>query len=116
VSRALFDLAEGNVAYQGGRVRLSDGVIRGEVFGSSFEGVVDTRSSAVDISGSFMPAYSVNRVFGALPLVGGILGNGNEGGLIGITYRLAGSLDEPTLTVNPVSLIAPGIFRRIFAY
>ncbi len=116
VSRALFDLAEGNVAYQGGRVRLSDGVIRGEVFGSSFEGVVDTKASVVDIAGSFMPAYSVNRVFGALPLVGGILGNGNEGGLIGITYRLAGSLDEPTLTVNPVSLIAPGIFRRIFAY
>lgn len=63
-----------------------------------------------------MPAYGLNRVFGAIPVVGRILGNGREGGLIGITYRLSGNFSSPKLEINPISAIAPGIFRNIFAY
>ena len=55
-------------------------------------------------------------VVGAIPILGQILGNGQEGGLIGITYRLSGAMASPTLVVNPISAIAPGIFRQIFAF
>ncbi|WP_062226198.1 AsmA-like C-terminal region-containing protein [Aureimonas frigidaquae] len=115
-SQAYFDQASADLSYRDGALRVANGIVRGPVFGSSFDGQIYDRDSRIDISGSFMPAYGINRVFGALPLVGQILGNGNEGGLIGITYRLAGPFGAPTLTVNPISLIAPGIFRQIFAY
>lgn len=115
-SQAYFDQASAQLSYAKGALRVSNGIVRGPVFGSSFEGQLYDKQSRIDISGSFMPAYGINRVFGALPLVGQILGNGNEGGLIGITYRLSGPFGSPTLTVNPISLIAPGIFRQIFAY
>lgn len=115
-SQAYFDQASAQLSYAGGALRVSNGIVRGPVFGSSFEGQLYDRQSRIDITGSFMPAYGINRVFGALPLVGQILGNGNEGGLIGITYRLSGPFGSPTLTVNPISLIAPGIFRQIFSY
>ena len=39
----------------------------------------------------------------------------NEG-LVGITYKITGPLAEPTMTFNPISAIAPGIFRKIFEY
>ncbi|WP_185982711.1 AsmA-like C-terminal region-containing protein [Aureimonas mangrovi] len=115
-SRAFFDQASAELLYADGRLAARNGIIRGPIFGSSFEGTLYDSQSRIDIAGSFMPAYTVNRIFGALPLVGQILGNGNEGGLLGITYQLSGNFASPTLTVNPISLVAPGVFRQIFEY
>lgn len=114
--KVFFDHASAKLKYGDDALVVDDGILRGPVFGASFSGTVYDASGRMDMAGSFMPAYGVNRIFGAIPFLGTILGNGNEGGLIGITYRLAGSFDSPTLTVNPISAIAPGIFRRIFAY
>ena len=44
------------------------------------------------------------------------LTNGRDKGLLGITFSLEGDAKEPNLHVNPMSLIAPGIFRQIFEY
>jgi hypothetical protein len=63
-----------------------------------------------------MPAYGLNRLFAEIPLFGQILGNGRDRGLIGITYRVAGDLKSPQVQVNPISAIAPGIFRSIFEF
>ena len=32
----------------------------------------------MEMTGTFMPAYGLNRLFGELPLIGLILGNGND--------------------------------------
>ncbi len=114
--RAFFDHASAKLSYTGSTLRVADGILRGPVFGSSFNGTLYNAKGQIDISGSFMPAYGLNRMFGAIPVLGQILGNGNEGGLIGITYRLDGPFASPTLVVNPISVIAPGIFRQIFSY
>ncbi|MCQ0986187.1 AsmA-like C-terminal region-containing protein [Jiella marina] len=116
VANAFFETARARLFWRDGRLVVENGILRGPIFGSSFEGTLIDAASRIAINGSFMPAYGVNRIFGALPLVGNVLGNGIEGGLIGITYRLEGAFSDPTLTVNPISLIAPGIFRRIFEY
>jgi len=58
----------------------------------------------------------LNRIFGEIPIIGQILGNGRDRGLIGITFRVVGPFDQPRLEVNPISAIAPGIFRQIFEY
>lgn len=114
--RADFSHASAGIAYGQGGLRVQDGIIRGPVFGSSFSGTIYDAKNRIDVTGSFMPAYGLNGMFGKIPVLGLILGNGNEGGLIGITYRLAGAFESPTLEVNPISAIAPGIFRNIFAY
>ena len=115
-SRANFDIASVDLVWNGKTLSANNGIVRGPIFGSSFEGILYGSGGTIDVNGAFMPAYRINRLFGAIPLVGGILGNGAEGGLIGITYRLAGAFADPTLTINPISAIAPGIFRRIFEY
>lgn len=114
--RASFDHASAGITFGKGGLQLGDGIIRGPIFGSSFTGTLYDPQNRIDITGSFMPAYGLNRVFGQIPVLGQILGNGREGGLIGITYRLSGSFPSPKLEINPISAIAPGIFRNIFAY
>ena len=44
----------------------------------------------MDMTGTFMPAYGLNRIFGELPLIGVLLGNGRDRGLIGVTFKLDG--------------------------
>jgi hypothetical protein len=68
------------------------------------------------MTGTFMPAYGLNRLFGELPFVGMLLGNGRDRGLIGVTYKLSGNAKSPEMQINPLSVIAPGIFRTIFEF
>ena len=66
--------------------------------------------------GTFLPAYGLNNFASKIPILGLALGGGTKSGLIGVTYRLAGKAKNPQLFVNPMSLIAPGIFRQIFEF
>ncbi|MBX3579812.1 MAG: hypothetical protein KF723_21635 [Rhizobiaceae bacterium] len=99
-----------------GSLALERGVLRGPLIGSTFQGTLYDRNSNINMTGTFMPAYGINRIFGEIPLVGIILGNGRDRGLIGVTYRLHGRSSDPDLQINPLSIIAPGIFRSIFEF
>ena len=101
---------------EGDTIALTEAILKGPVLGGTAEGVIDLGEGTILLNGTFIPAYGVNNLFGRVPLVGSILGGGAKGGLIGVTFRLAGPIEDPTLLVNPISAIAPGIFRRIFEF
>jgi hypothetical protein len=116
VSAAKFQRGFASLLYRNGSLSVENGVVRGEQIGATFQGLVRDAKGNMDMTGTFMPAYGLNRLFGELPLIGAILGNGRDRGLLGITFKLEGQFDKPKLTVNPLSLIAPGIFRQIFEF
>jgi hypothetical protein len=91
-------------------------VLRGPAIGATFQGTLFDKAGNMDMTGTFMPAYGLNRIFGELPLIGVILGNGRDRGLIGVTFKLSGKASAPNLQINPLSVIAPGIFRSIFEF
>jgi hypothetical protein len=91
-------------------------VLRGSLVGASFQGLLYDPKGNIDMTGTFMPAYGLNRLFGEIPIIGILLGNGRDRGLIGVTFKLDGDADSPNVQVNPLSAIAPGIFRSIFEY
>lgn len=115
-TRVQFERAFSLIAKGNGALDLERGVVRGPLIGSTFQGRLYDAAGNMDMTGTFMPAYGLNRIFGEIPLIGQLLGNGRDRGLIGITFRLAGKSDEPQLQVNPLSVIAPGIFRSVFEY
>ncbi len=98
----------------GGRLVVSDGVIANSEIGSTLEGWFDFDRDTFDISGTFVPAYGVNNLFGKLPVLGLVLGGGEGEGLIGVNFRVSGSAGSPKLSINPLSAIAPGFLRKIF--
>jgi hypothetical protein len=116
VSRVRFERGYARIEKGDGYLNLSKGVLRGPEIGTTFQGTLYDKDGNMDMTGTFMPAYGVNRIFGEIPIFGRILGNGRDGGLIGITYRLSGDAKSPSLQVNPISAIAPGIFRSIFEF
>ncbi|MGX9143873.1 hypothetical protein [Mesorhizobium sp. 128a] len=115
-SRVKFERGFTEIDKGPGYLKLANGVLRGPRIGTTFQGTLYDQNNNMDMTGTFMPAYGLNRIFGELPLVGALLGNGRDRGLIGVTYRLKGNANKPVLDINPLSVIAPGIFRSIFEY
>jgi AsmA-like C-terminal region/Protein of unknown function len=96
-----------------GKLRIQDAVIYNPYMGLTTQGLIDFEHSQIDVSGSFVPAYTVNTMLTKIPLVGVLLSGGQNDGVFGVSYRVHGAMSGPTLTVNPLSAIAPGILRRI---
>jgi len=116
VSSARFERGSANIALDNGSIAIDSGVVRGVDVGATFQGTVRDANGNMDMTGTFMPAYGLNRLFGELPIIGVLLGNGRDRGLLGITFKLVGPFAKPNLTINPLSIIAPGVFRSIFEF
>jgi len=115
-SRVKFERGFAQIEKGPGSLSITNGVLRGPLIGTTFQGILYDAQGRMDMTGTFMPAYGLNRIFGELPLVGVILGNGRDRGLIGVTYKLEGDAKSPRLQINPLSVMAPGIFRSIFEF
>jgi hypothetical protein len=98
-----------------GKLSIQDAVIYNPLMGITTQGVIDFGHNELDVSGSFVPAYHVNTILTKIPLVGLILSGGEHEGVFGVSYRVHGPMSGPTLSVNPLSAMAPGILHRILA-
>lgn len=95
------------------RLDVSDMVIWGQQIGFTLQGNVDYGRDRVDIGGTFVPGYAFNNAFAQVPVVGALLGGGSQyGGLFAVNFRISGAASAPTMSINPLSAIAPGILRR----
>jgi len=101
---------------QNGQLTIRDGVVKGPAIGATIEGSIDSVTNQVRMSGTFVPMYGLNNMFGQIPVLGLFLGNGNNEGLIGVTYEVVGTPAQPVMRVNPISAMAPGLLRKIFEF
>jgi hypothetical protein len=101
---------------QNGQLSVKDGVVKGPTIGATIEGSIDYPGNQVRMSGTFVPMYGLNNIFGQLPVLGLLLGGGSNEGLIGVTYEVVGTPGQPLLRVNPISAMAPGVLRKIFEF
>ena len=109
-----FNKTAGNLTWHQGRLKIDRGLATGDGLGISFQGAVDQPTNRISMGGTIVPAYGLNALLGRIPLVGPIF-SGREGeGLIGVSYRIFGKASEPTVFVNPVSVVTPGFTRRLF--
>ncbi len=95
---------------------ITRGALQGAVIGGTVTGTVDLDAQSLDLTGTFVPIFALNNIFAKIPILGFALGGGSQEGLIGVTYQVRGSLSDPVLSVNPISAIAPGIFRKMFEF
>ncbi len=91
---------------------LKNGRTSGNSLGILFDGTFDNEKRFVDISGTIAPMAGLNKLIGKIPLLGDIL-TGGSGGVFAATYSVKGSSDNPVISANPLSVLTPGILRRI---
>jgi len=97
-------------------VTIHEGRASGPAVGGTFEGVLDRRTDHIELTGTMVPAYGINSMLGAVPILGDLLVSKKGEGVFGVTYAMKGPLEDPSLNVNPLSVLTPGILRRIFEF
>lgn len=104
-SGLVFSEAKGGFLLTPAAVELREGRAVGASFGVSLEGVYAMAEDRLDLRGVISPFYLINGI-------GSVLTRPGEG-LVGFTYRIRGRAGDPQVSVNPLSVLAPGFFRDL---
>jgi hypothetical protein len=108
-----FDRLNANIDYADGKITLRDGRSAGAL-GISFEGDLDMDHDKVALKGTIVPVDTFNKIVAAIPIIGDALTGGSRGGFLGWTYSVSGATNDPQVSVNPLSVFAPGFLRNLF--
>ena len=87
---------------------------QGAALGISASGSIDRVEDEMDLTGMLVPAYVLNEIIDAIPLIGTLLTGGEGEGFLASEFGVSGSLEKPVVTVNPLTALTPGIFRNLF--
>ncbi len=87
-------------------VEITQGSAVGASLGISFAGLYESGSGRLNLQGVISPIYLVNGL-------GQIFSRRGEG-FFGFNYALTGTTEDPQVSVNPLSVLTPGMFREIF--
>lgn len=82
--------------------------------GLLLNGSIDRLKHKVDFSGELIPLYIVNAVLARIPLLGSWISGGKEDGVFMTQFTLKGYRKDPTLEINPITTVTPGLVREMF--
>lgn len=102
----LFSQALGEFVLTPNAVEITRGSAVGNSMGVSMAGVYGTDSKELALQGVISPIYMLNGI-------GAFLTRRGEG-LFGFNYKVRGSSDRALVSVNPLSILTPGMFRELF--
>lgn len=87
-------------------LEIRGGSAVGPSLGISGAGTYRAAGAVLDLQGTISPIYMLNGI-------GQIFSKRREG-LFGFNYRMTGPAADPKVSVNPLSILTPGMFRDIF--
>ncbi|HUS96889.1 MAG TPA: AsmA-like C-terminal region-containing protein, partial [Hyphomicrobiaceae bacterium] len=97
-----------------GQFVMNDAELRGPVLGAVLRGKADFNSRSLNLGGTYVPLQGLNAALGAIPGLGQLIAGPRGEGILGVTFAVQGPMNDPQILVNPLSLVAPGIFREMF--
>ena len=95
-------------------ISVKDARAVGRAIGASADGYIDRPKNMIALKGSLIPAYGLNSLISNIPLLGDLLASKKGEGIFGVTYSVSGNSEQPDISTNPLSMLTPGILRRIF--
>ena len=101
--------------FEDGVLVITNSKATGASIGFTASGKIYTEAELIHLEGTVVPAYLINAALGSIPIVGKLFTGGEEGGgVFAARYLLTGSLEDPKVSMNPLSVVAPGFLRNIF--
>ena len=71
------------------------------------------KDKLVSLRGTLVPATTLNKVIGSLPLIGKILVGSKTGeGIFGVSFKIKGHPKKLKTTVNPIKTLTPRFITR----
>ena len=111
-----FDQLKAPFSFRDGQFILHNSYVNGPVIGATLRGKIDFRTETMRLGGTYVPLYGLNAAIGEIPVLSELLVGRKGEGVFGVTFAIEGPTAKPTVIVNPVSLLTPGVFRQIFDF
>jgi uncharacterized protein YhdP len=111
-----FNRLEGNVDFTTGKISLKNMRAYGGAIGINASGDIDRIAGQMNVSGTLVPAYTLNSVIGDIPVIGNLLLGGQGQGVFASNFRVYGPTADPQVSVNVLSTLAPGFLRNLFLF
>ena len=84
----------------------------GPVISILMEGYVE-KDNLVSLRGTLVPATTINKTIGSIPLIGNILVGKKVGeGVFGVSFKIKGPPQDLETTVNPIKTLTPRFITR----
>ncbi|MEO1452741.1 MAG: AsmA-like C-terminal region-containing protein [Pseudomonadota bacterium] len=101
----LFNSIDGRFTLTPDTLTLTQGSAVGASLGLSLDGTYDLAAKRLNMQGVISPIYILNAI-------GQVFTRRGEG-LFGFTFRMTGNAEDPRVSVNPLSILAPGMLREM---
>lgn len=102
----LFSQAQADFILTPAAVEIQRGSAVGASLGVSMAGIYGTETKELALQGVVSPIYMLNGI-------GSVLTRRGEG-LFGFNYQVRGTAERALVSVNPLSIFTPGMFRDLF--
>lgn len=96
------------------RLTVKEAIVSGPSLGMAVSGYLDREKGVLDVDGTLSPAFVLNGLPGRLPVIGDLLTGGEGDGVISVAFDVNGPLSDPKVSVQPLSVLAPGPLKRLF--
>lgn len=109
-----FSYAYGKFEVANGMVSITDARATGPSVGVTAEGgLTFGQHGEIGLSGAVAPIYGLNSLLGNAPIIGDILVGKKGEGVLALSYSVSGETASPSVKVNPLSALTPGVFRNL---
>ncbi len=111
----LFMKGVAHYEYKDKKIAVTKSSLTSSGIGLTAQGYIDINKDLLDLDGVIIPANVLNQAIAGIPIIGNILTAGEtESGIVSNSYTLKGSLSDPKISANPLSVLAPTFVKRIF--
>jgi len=109
-----FDVLDAGISSRDTTVTVRKAVTTGPMLALSLDGTIDRGAGSLDLHGILAPSYyGLNRAAGSLPVVGQLLTGTSGEGFHAIAFDVRGPAADPTVTIDPLASVAPGVLRDL---
>ena len=107
-----FEEFEMNFENSGDLMTIKEIYAIGAAISILMDGYVE-KDKVVSLRGTLVPATTINKAIGSIPLLGKILVGSNTGeGVFGVSFKIKGQPKDLQTTVNPIKTLTPRFITR----
>ena len=108
-----FDILEINMVSDNNTSTVEEILALGPSLSVLMEGYIEKKSGLTSLSGTLVPAKTLNNMISKIPVVGNILvGNKVGDGVFGVSFKIKGLPGKVKTTVNPIKTLTPRFITR----
>jgi len=108
-----FDFLEINLKEDSSVTTIKEVLALGTSVSLHMKGYIEKKTGLISLSGTLVPAKTLNKLVSKIPVIGNILvGNKVGEGVFGVSFKIKGLPGNIKTTVNPVKTITPRFITR----